>query len=230
MLKDVGFSCAQCQSLATMSYMSTSTLTAPTTTDPLAHGRIEDAFGLLSGTFVASLGIYLLHSAHAVTGGTAGLSLLIGYATGWSFSVVYVLANLPFLALALVRKGWAFTLRTLLCIGLVSAFSTIHPLAMPQLSISTPYAVVVGNLLAGVGMLILFRHRASLGGFNTLALIVQERYGWRAGYVQLCFDALIVLASISIVSPYLVALSALGAIVVNLVLAFNHRPGRYLGH
>lgn len=211
--------------------MSTTTLPAPTnTTDSLAHGRVEDVFGLLSGTFVASLGIYLLHAAHVVTGGTAGLSLLIGYATGWSFSVVYVFSNLPFLALALVRKGWGFTLRTLLCIGLVSAFSTLHGLAMPQPILNTPYAVVVGNLLAGVGMLILFRHRASLGGFNTLALLVQERYGWRAGYVQLALDALIVTASLTIVSPAMVALSALGAVVVNLVLALNHRPGRYLGH
>jgi uncharacterized membrane-anchored protein YitT (DUF2179 family) len=214
-----------------MSYMSTSTLAAPTsTTDPLAHGRIEDVFGLLSGTFVASLGIYLLHAAHAVTGGTAGLSLLIGYATGWSFSIVYVLANLPFLVLALIRKGWGFTLRTLLCIGLVSAFSMVHPLAMPHLILNTPYAVVVGNLLAGVGMLILFRHGSSLGGFNTLALLMQERYGWRAGYVQLALDATVVAASITLVSPVMVALSALGAVVVNLVLAFNHRPGRYLGH
>ena len=79
--------------------MAISTVTASTTTsDPLAHGRVEDIFGLLSGTFVASLGIYLLHSAHAVTGGTAGLSLLISYGTGWSFSVIYVLVNLPFLA------------------------------------------------------------------------------------------------------------------------------------
>ena len=79
-------------------------------------------------------------------------------------------------------------------------------------------------------MLILFRHGSSLGGFNTLALLAQERYGWRAGYVQLALDATIVVASLSIVSPTMVALSALGAVVVNLVLAFNHRPGRYLGH
>lgn len=211
--------------------MSTSTLAvSPTTSDPLVHGWIEDVFGLLTGTFVASLGIYLLHSAHAVTGGTAGLSLLIGYATGWSFSVLYVLANLPFLALALVRKGWGFTLRTLLCIGLVSAFSAVHPLGMPHPIVNAAYAVVVGNLLAGVGMLIVFRHGSSLGGFNTLALLVQERYGWRAGYVQLVLDATIVAASFVLVSPVMVALSALGAVVVNLVLAFNHRPGRYRGH
>lgn len=213
--------------------MSTDTaLNAPTTTvaDPLAHGRVEDVFGLLSGTFVASLGIYLLHAAHAVTGGTAGLSLLIGYMTGWSFSVVYVLTNLPFLVLALIRKGWGFTLRTLLCIGLVSAFASLHSLAMPHPILSTPYAVVVGNLLAGVGMLILFRHKSSLGGFNTLALLVQERRGVRAGYVQLALDALVVASSLLIAPLAMVAMSAVGAIVVNLVLALNHRPDRYLGH
>lgn len=211
--------------------MTASTLAAPTTShDPLAHSRVEDVFGLLSGTFVASLGIYLLHTAHAVTGGTAGLSLLISYGTGWSFSVVYVLINLPFLALAVRRKGWDFTLRTLLSIALVSAFALLHPLAMPEAHINGPYAVGVGNLLAGVGMLILFRHKSSLGGLNTLALLAQERFGWRAGYVQLAMDAAIIVASLSIVAPPVVALSAAGAVVLSLVLALNHRPGRYLGH
>ena len=211
--------------------MSTSALATPTTTgDALAHGRVEDIFGLLSGTFVASLGIYLLHTAHGVTGGTAGLSLLISYGSGWSFSLVYVLVNLPFLVLAQRRKGWDFTLRTLISIALVSLFALIHPLAMPETHLNGPYAVVVGNLLAGVGMLILFRHRSSLGGLNTVALLAQERFGWRAGYVQLALDGTIIVASLSIVAPAVVALSAGGAVVLNLVLALNHRPGRYLGH
>jgi uncharacterized membrane-anchored protein YitT (DUF2179 family) len=211
--------------------MATSTVPAPTSTsDPLAHGRVEDIFGVLSGTFVASLGIYLLHSAHAVTGGTAGLSLLISYGTGWSFSVVYVLVNLPFLVLALRRKGLDFTLRTLISIVLVSSFALLHPLAMPLGHFNGLYAVFVGNLLAGVGMLILFRHKSSLGGLNTVALLAQERFGWRAGYVQLGLDSAIILAALSIVAPAVVALSAAGAVVLNLVLALNHRPGRYLGH
>jgi uncharacterized membrane-anchored protein YitT (DUF2179 family) len=211
--------------------MATQTVPFPAVpADPTAHGRVEDAFGLLSGTFVASLGIYLLHSAHAVTGGTAGLSLLVSYGTHLSFSLVYVLVNLPFLALALRRKGWDFTLRTLLSIGLVSAFALLHPLAMPELGLNVPYAVLVGNLLAGVGMLMLFRHHSSLGGLNTLALLAQERFGWRAGYVQLGLDAVVIIASLTIVPTLVVALSAAGAVVLNLVLALNHRPGRYLGH
>ena len=196
----------------------------------LRHGLVEDVFGLLTGTFVASLGIYLLKTAHAVTGGTAGLALLVSYGSGWSFGVLFFLINLPFFALAVKTKGIDFSVRTLLSISLVSGFAYLHPLMLPTTGLNPIYAVGVGNLLAGVGMLMVFRHRSSLGGLNTLALILQDRMGWRAGYVQLVFDISIISLSLFVVAPATVLLSAAGAGVLNMVLALNHRPGRYLGH
>ena len=196
----------------------------------LRHGLLEDVFGLLTGTFVASLGIYLLKTAHAVTGGTAGLALLVSYSSGWSFGVLFFLINLPFFALAVKTKGIDFSVRTLLSIALVSGFAYLHPLMLPTTGLNPIYAVVVGNLLAGVGMLMVFRHRSSLGGLNTLALILQDRLGWRAGYVQLVFDVSIISLSLFVVTPATVLLSAAGAGVLNMVLALNHRPGRYLGY
>jgi len=80
-----------------------------------------------------------------------------------------------------------------------------------------------------VGLLILFRHQSSLGGFNILALLLQEKLKWRAGYVQMVLDVAIVLAALALVSPVMVLLSAAGATLLNFILALNHRPGRYLG-
>jgi uncharacterized membrane-anchored protein YitT (DUF2179 family) len=80
----------------------------------------------------------------------------------------------------------------------------------------------------GGGMLILFRHRASLGGFNVLVLYLQERYGWRAGVLQMGLDCSIVLCAFAVTDWQHIALSVLGAIAVNLTLAINHRPGRYM--
>jgi len=194
------------------------------------HSVVEDVFGLVTGTFVASLGIYLLKSAHAVTGGTAGLSLLLTYASGWPFGVLYLLTNLPFFALAVRTKGWDFSVRTLVSIVLVSGFAYLHPLMLPETLLNPVYATLVGNLLAGVGMLMVFRHRSSLGGLNTLALIVQEKVGWRAGFTQLGLDVVIIVSALSVVPVSNVLLSAAGAAVLNLVLALNHRPGRYLGY
>jgi hypothetical protein len=38
-----------------------------------------------------------------------------------------------------------------------------------------------------------------------------------------------VVASFFLVTPRVLALSVLGAVALNVVLAVNHRPGRYLG-
>ena len=38
---------------------------------------------------------------------------------------------------------------------------------------------------AGVGVLILFRHRSSIGGINIIGLEVQDRTGFRAGWTMM---------------------------------------------
>lgn len=210
---------------------------APETTPTLvfderatAHSPAEDILGILTGTFTASLGLYLLQASEAVTGGTAGLSLLIQYASGLPFWMLFLIINLPFAALAAWQRGWSFTIRTAIAIAMVSSWSVVHQALFPIQDLNPIYGTLGGNLLAGVGLLILFRHRASLGGINIVALIVQDRWGFRAGWTQMIFDVIIVAAALLVVPWPNVVLSALGAVVLNLVLAMNHRPGRYIGH
>jgi len=46
--------------------------------------------------------------------------------------------------------------------------------------------------------------------------------------VQMAIDSLIVLGALFIADWQRVALSVVGAVVLNLALAINHRPGRYM--
>ncbi|MEI7056273.1 YitT family protein [Nocardioides sp. CCNWLW239] len=192
------------------------------------HTLVEDVLGYVTSIVVTSLGLYLIQSVGAVTGGTAGLSLLVSYWTGLPFEVLFVLVNLPFFGLALSKKGLWFTVRSLLCVIAVSVMTRVHADLLPLDGLDTVYGVVAGNLLAGIGLLVLFRHGASLGGFNVLALLLQERLNLRAGYVQMGLDICVILLALIVVSPVTVLLSALGAVILNIILAFNHRPGRYL--
>ncbi|MBF4567565.1 YitT family protein [Plantibacter sp. VKM Ac-2880] len=196
---------------------------------PVRHGVVEDILGLLVGVTVVSFGLFILKAGSAVTGGTAGLSLLVSYLAPVPFPVLFIAINLPFFLLAIRGKGWVFTLRSGGAIVLVSVLSGVHPLFLPVAHLDPFYAAVVGNVLCGVGILILFRHRASLGGFNIVALILQDRFGLRAGYVLMAVDTVVVLVSLVAVPPLNVLVSALGAVLLNLILALNHRPGRYLG-
>ncbi len=57
---------------------------------------------------------------------------------------------------------------------------------------------------------------------------MQDRFGIRAGLVQLGFDLVVMAAAFAVVSPPVVAYSVLGAVVLNLFLAINHRSDRYI--
>lgn len=193
------------------------------------HTLADDVLGILTGTFAASLGLHLLNASEAVTGGTAGLSLLLGYATAWPFWVLFAVINIPFAILAIWQKGWNFTLRTVISIGLVSGFSVLHQQLFVIAELQPLYGTLAGNLLAGIGMLILFRHRSSVGGIHVIGLVIQDRTGFRAGWTLMVFDVAIILLALLVVPWPNVLMSAVGAVLLNLVLALNHRPGRYIG-
>ena len=193
------------------------------------HTAFEDAQAILTGALFIALGVAMFARAGLLTGGTAGLAFLIHYATGWRFGVVFFVINVPFYVLALRAMGWTFTVKTFCAVAALSLFSELMPLVLRFDFLQPVYAGVMGGFLIGAGLLMLFRHKASLGGLNIVVLYLQERHGWRAGKVQMAIDCLIVLAALAIVEPWLIAGSVLGAVALNLVVAVNHRPGRYLG-
>jgi uncharacterized membrane-anchored protein YitT (DUF2179 family) len=192
------------------------------------HSWFEDGQAILTSTLMAALGIYLLQASDVVTGGSAGLTLLLSKFMGWNFAFAYPLVSIPFMALALWRRGLTFTLKSILTVGLLSVFNFFMPRLIDLSAITPWFGAILGNLLLGVSMLIMFRHRTSLGGFNVIALIAQDRLGWKAGYVQMTLDALVVggfaFTSLSWSSLWAI----LGVVVLNLVLATNHRPDRYI--
>ena len=163
-----------------------------------------------------------------LTGGTAGVAFLLHYATGWNFGLVFFLINLPFYGLAWKRMGKRFTFKTFTSVGLMAMFSNLVPQLVHFDQLNPVFTAVLGGLLMGTGMLILFRHRSSLGGFNVLVLYLQERFGWRAGRIQMALDCSIVLCAFALTDWQHIALSVLGAVVLNQTLATNHRAGRYM--
>ncbi len=195
---------------------------------PARHRVHEDLQALLVGTLFVSLGVIMFRHTGLLTGGTAGLAFLIHYATGWNFSLVFFAINLPFYGLAYQRMGRVFTLKTFAAVALLAVFAQWVPRWITFNELATGFAAIAGGLLMGAGMLMLFRHRASLGGFNVLVLFLQERFGWRAGKVQMAFDCAIVLAALSVVGWSQIVWSIVGAVALNLTLAINHRPGRYM--
>lgn len=193
------------------------------------HRFYEDALALLLGTSFVALGMAVYAQSTLLLGGIAGVTLLLSYVTRWDFGLMFFALNLPFYLLAWKRMGPGFTLRTASAVGLVTLFSRLSADWIGFSHLHPLYAAVIGGALSGVGLLMLFRHRTGLGGINILAFYFQERLGLRAGYVQLGIDLAVLIAAAFVLPVDRLLLSVLGAVVMNLVLALNHRPGRYLG-
>ncbi|ARM86925.1 hypothetical protein RHEC894_CH00580 [Rhizobium sp. CIAT894] len=197
-------------------------------TSATRHAPAEDVQGIFSGSLVAALGLYVLASAGLLTGSTAGVAFLLHYAFGVNFGLAFFLLNVPFFWLSWKRLGMAFTIKTFIAIGLTSVLSDVQSRFFSISSIHPAWAALLGGLLLGFGLLALYRHRASLGGVGILGIYLQERFGIRAGLVQLAIDMCVLAAAFFVTTPPVVFYSVLGAIVLNLFVAINHRADRYI--
>ncbi|WP_417309330.1 YitT family protein [Devosia sp.] len=204
-------------------------MTVPDYTNASRHTPLEDVFAILLGTAMLSFGVMLFSAAKVITGSIAGIALLLSYATDFGFGTLFFTINLPFYLLAALRMGWPFTIKTVVAVALVSLFSALFPNWITIGPIAPLFAALTGGAMIGLGMLTLFRHKASVGGVNILALFLQERFGLRAGWFQLGVDAVILLSAFLVVSPERVVYSLLGALVINAIIGMNHKPGRYVG-
>ena len=196
--------------------------------DPSKHSMVEDIQGLVTGSIVSALGFYLLNKVGLLTGGTAGVAFLIHYAFNINFGLLFFLVNLPFYYLSFRRLGLAFSVKTFVAIGFVAVLTELESRWMVIESINPLWASILGGLLLGYGLLALYRHRASLGGIGILAIYIQDRFDIRAGLIQLAFDACVMLCAFAVIDPSTVLYSIVGAFILNMFLAINHRSDRYI--
>lgn len=197
-------------------------------TDPMHHSLAEDTQGIIYGAAMAAFGITILTHLGLVTGQTAGLAVLISYATGWGFGPVFFAVNLPFYWLGYRRMGARFVGKTLLSVTLMSVLATLMPRWVTFGTLDPVVGALLFGAISGSALLALFRHGASLGGIGIVALYLQDRTGLRAGWTQLLFDLCLFTAALGLRDVPTVAISALGALVVNLTIAVNHRRDRYV--
>ncbi|ATZ10261.1 YitT family protein [Erwinia amylovora] len=104
-------------------------------------------------------------------------------------------------------------------------FSQLHPLFIHFSALDPFYATLFGNAVMGVGFTVLLSHQASPDGINSLALWRQDRYGIRAGKLQMALETCVVLTSLFVASREMLAASMTGAVELNPIIAVNHRPG-----
>lgn len=196
----------------------------------LEHSLLEDVQAFLLGTALCAFAVVILTHLGLITGQTAGLGVLLSYVTGLSFGVVFFVVNLPFYLFAWARMGPRFTVKSFIAVALVSVMTELFAGTISFATFDPVVGALLAGATAGMGLIVLFRHGASLGGVGVVGLWLQDKFGIQAGWVQLGFDiVLFAIALFVLPDIWLVALSLVGAVVVNLIIGVNHRKDRYVG-
>ncbi|MEM6712841.1 MAG: YitT family protein [Pseudomonadota bacterium] len=194
----------------------------------LKHTRLEDLQGLATGSVMCTMGVVILAHLGLITGQTAGLALVLSYVTGISFGLIFVLVSIPFYVFAINVMGWEFVLKSMVCVIALALGTEFVPLGFAIERLDPILGAIMFGVVTGIGLLAIFRHKGSLGGLGVVALWIQDTFSIRAGYVQLGFDVLLFSVAAFLFPLSIVAYSLLGAVVLNGLIAFNHRRDWYV--
>lgn len=193
------------------------------------HTWYEDLFGLATGSILIAIGISFMEAGGLLTGGAVGVAQLLAKSSGISLSLLYILISIPFFTLAIWKLGISFATRSFVNILLVSYLVDLFPRFI-QMNVSNQLvAAVIANTLAGIGVLAVFRHNSSLGGFQVIALLAQEKLKIQAGVAQAIIDFIVLAIGLSTYGLTATLYSLVGVVIFNGILALNHRPDLYIG-
>ncbi|QEW07007.1 YitT family protein [Nitrincola iocasae] len=178
---------------------------------------------LFEGCLLVALGVHLLNAANLLISGTAGIGMILTQLTPLSFGQLFFLLNLPFYLLAWNTLGIDFTVRTFFSISMLAGLSELMRLFI-HIDIDPLFSALLGGMLVGFGLILLFRHNASLGGLNILALYLERRLGVHASKTTLAGDALVLLLAVMVVDMTSLMYSLLAFLTLCSVVGRYHRP------
>ncbi len=194
------------------------------------HSLLEDAYAFAMGCSLIVLGFMLLKSTGIVTGGVAGMALLLSYIVHWPVGVLFALINVPFFVFAYLGMGPRFTIKTILVSAGIMALSAGVPHAVEIKALHPAWSAILGGTLMGIGILFLARHGAGSGGTGVLCLYLQRKKGINAGKTQMAIDFIVLSSALFYLDPARILYSIASAAAMSAVMVSFHKPARYLGH
>lgn len=161
--------------------------------------QIKDYFFIIFGSFCYALAWQgFLIPNELTTGAVTGMASIIYYAFGMPpIDVTYAVVNVILLLFALKILGVKFCLRTILGVFFCWLFLHVLPLWIPDglTKGDTFMAAVIGGILCGVGLGIVFTANGSTGGTDIIAAMVNKYRNVSFGKMLLYIDIIIISSS-----------------------------------
>lgn len=175
-----------------------------------------DILAIVFGSALVAAGLVLFTIPNNIApGGVSGLATALAHITPLSVGVWTLGLNIPLIGFAWWKLGFRPLLKTIVTTLLLSVFIDAFGLFLPAYTNNVLLAAVLGGVLFGVGMGIIFVRGASTGGTDLISLLLNRAFpNLSVGSLLLIVDATVVVFAVCVFKDIEVALYSIVTIFV----------------
>ncbi len=167
--------------------------------------------------YAAAISLFL-DPNNIAPGGVTGISILVNRFTKIPTGTVNMLINIPIVLLGLWKFGGRFIFSTMYALALITVFINAfasHGAVTDDLLIAS----VLGGVLIGIALALVFRAGATTGGIDIIVKVVRtKRKHIKTNILFLVFDSMVILASWIVFQDMTVAFYAGLAVVTDSIV------------
>lgn len=149
---------------------------------------------ILLGSFVYAVGVNVFLIPHKLlSGGVAGISILIQYITGISSGYFVILLNIPIFIIGIKAIDKEFGIMSFIGMSSMSIFLIITKNFNGFYIMEDPLlSCLCGGIITGIGSGIIFNNRGSEGGTDIISVILKKKYGASIGTISFIINTFVV--------------------------------------
>jgi len=158
---------------------------------------IRDYAFITLGLFINALGwTAFLIPAEITGGGVTGVATLIFYASKFPVGISYLVINIILVIISMKHLGKAFGIKTIYATVILAIFLSVLSGIIKEPIVDENFmAAVIGGILAGAGVGLVFSQGGSTGGTDIIAMIINKYRNISPGKIILYLDIIIISSS-----------------------------------
>ncbi len=152
---------------------------------------------ITTGLFINALAwTAFLIPSEIVGGGITGASALFFYATGFPVAITFLIINAILLIFGIKSLGFGFAVKTIYGIVVLSLFlGILQPLIVEPIVNERFMSAIIGGILGGASVGLVFTQGGSTGGTDIIAMIINKYRNVSHGRLILYMDLVIISSS-----------------------------------
>lgn len=187
------------------------------------------------GSLIFAIGLDAFIVPHKlVSGSLSGVALMLYYLTGIQVGTLNLLLNLPILWAAYRWLGRLHLMITIFGTAVISLLINVFEFMADYHMTQDPLiGSLLGGILCGIGLGIVYRSGGNTGGLDPIAMIIRKYYGLQMGSIIFGINFVILVAAAIVISVEAAAITLVSiyvqAMVTNkVVVGFNQRKAIFI--